>query len=206
MIAVKKILKDGVRQQTSSFIGLRSHFLFEEAFATVARGNEKGGVENLVGFVRRNFMVPIPEFESFDALNDYLDVCCKKHQSTVVRGTQHTIEQRLSQESFLPLPFTPYEACRVQSGKITSQGLVRFQNNDYSVPTTLGQQKVWIKGFVDRVVIAFEDKVIAQHRRSYGQEEVVFKSRVASPRFLLGSPLRTVRTTFKTENSKTASR
>ncbi|MGK3946682.1 IS21 family transposase, partial [Streptomyces caeruleatus] len=60
--------------------------------------------------------------------------------------------------------------CRVQSGKITSQGLVRFQNNDYSVPTTLGQQKVWIKGFVDRVVIAFEDKIIAQHRRSYGQE------------------------------------
>ena len=174
VIAVKKILKDGVRQQTSSFIGLRSHFLFEEAFATVARGNEKGGVENLVGFVRRNFMVPIPEFESFDALNDYLDACCKKRQSTVVRGTQHTIVQRLSQESFLPLPLTPYEACRVQSGKITSQGLVRFQNNDYSVPTILGQQKVWIKGFVDRIVIAFEDKVIAQHRRSYGQEEIVF--------------------------------
>ena len=43
-----------------------------------------------------------------------------------------------------------------------------------SVPTILGQQKVWIKGFVDRVVIAFEDKVIAQHRRSYGQEEIVF--------------------------------
>jgi hypothetical protein len=174
VIAVKKILKDGVRQQTSSFIGLRSHFLFEEAFAAVARGNEKGGVENLVGFVRRNFMVPIPEFESFDALNDYLDACCKKRQSTVVRGTKYTIEQRLSQESFLPLPLTPYEACRVQSGKITSQGLVRFQNNDYSVPTILGQQKVWIKGFVDRVVIAFEDKVIAQHRRSYGQEEIVF--------------------------------
>ena len=68
----------------------------------------------------------------------------------------------------------PYEACRVQSGKITSQGLVRFQNNDYSVPTTLGQQKVWIKGFVNRVVIAHQDKVIAEHPRSYGQEEIIF--------------------------------
>lgn len=173
-IAVKKILKDGLREQTSSFIGLRSHFLFEEAFAAVARGNEKGGVENLVGFVRRNFMVPIPEFESFDTLNDYLEGCCKKRQSTVVRGNPQTIECRLAQESFLPLPLTPYEACRVQSGKVTSQGLVRFQNNDYSVPTTIGQQKVWIKGFVDRVVIACDDKVIAQHPRSYGQEEIIF--------------------------------
>lgn len=173
-IAVKKILKDGRREQTTGFIGLRCHFLFEEAFATVARGNEKGGVENLVGFVRRNFMVPLPDFESFEALNEHLEACCKKRQLTVVRGNKDTIGQRLLTESFLPLPTVPYEACRVQSGKITSQGLVRFQNNDYSVPTTLGQQKVWIKGFVNRVVIAYEDKVIAEHCRSYGEEEIIF--------------------------------
>jgi transposase len=173
-IAVKKILKDGLREQTTGFIGLRSHFLFEEAFAAVARGNEKGGVENLVGFVRRNFMVPLPNFESFEALNEHLEACCKKRQLTTVRGAQQTIGQRFKEESFLPLPAAPYEACRVQSGKITSQGLVRFSNNDYSVPTTVGQQQVWIKGFVDRVVIAHDNKVIAQHPRSYGQEEVIF--------------------------------
>lgn len=173
-IAVKKILKDGKREQTRGFVELRSHFLFEEAFAAVARGNEKGGVENLVGFVRRNFMVPLPDFENFEFLNAHLETCCKKRQLTVVRGSQESIGQRLTQESFLPLPDAPYEACRVQSGKITSQGLVRFENNDYSVPTTIGQQKVWIKGFVDRVVIAYEDKVVAEHSRSYGQEEVIF--------------------------------
>jgi len=173
-IAVKKILKDGRREQTTGFIGLRCHFLFEEAFATVARGNEKGGVENLVGFVRRNFMVPVPDFDSFDSLNEHLETCCKKRQLTVVRGNQETIGQRLIKESFLPLPTVPYEACRVQSGKITSEGLIRFQNNDYSVPTTLGKQKVWIKGFVNRVVIAYEDKIIAEHVRSYGQEEIIF--------------------------------
>ncbi len=173
-IAVKKILKEGLREQTTGFIALRSHFLFEEAFANVARGNEKGGVENLVGFTRRNFMVPLPDFESFEALNEHLEACCKKRQLTIVRGNPQTIGQRLAQESLLPLPAAPYEACRVQPGKITSQGLVRFQNNDYSVPTPIGQQKVWIKGFVDRVVISFEDKVIAQHSRSYGQEEVIF--------------------------------
>lgn len=173
-IAIKKILKDGRREQTRGFIGLRSHFLFEAVFATVGRGNEKGGVENLVGFVRRNFMVPLPDCESFEALNDHLARGCKKRQSTMTRGHKETIGERLTKESFLPLLSTPYEGCRVQSGRITSQGLVRFQNNDYSVPTTIGQQKVWIKGFVDRVVISYEDKVIAEHTRSYNQEDVIF--------------------------------
>lgn len=173
-IAVKKVLKGDLREETLGFTALRSHFLFEEAFAAVSRGNEKGGVENLVGFVRRNFMVPIPDFESFEALNEYLEACCQKRQLTTVRGHDQTIAMRLSREVFLPLPAVPYEACRIQSGKITSQGLVRFQNNDYSVPTTLGQQKVWIKGFVDRVVITVQDQTVADHPRSYGREEVIF--------------------------------
>ena len=48
-IAVQKILGNGQRQQTVGFLALQSHYLFEQAFANVARGNEKGGVENLVG-------------------------------------------------------------------------------------------------------------------------------------------------------------
>jgi transposase len=68
-IAVQKILGNGQRQQTVGFLALQSHYLFEQAFANVARGNEKGGVENLVGYSRRNFMVPLPAFENFEGLN-----------------------------------------------------------------------------------------------------------------------------------------
>lgn len=172
-IAVKKILKDGMRMQTEGFIALKSHYLFTEGFATVARGNEKGGVENLVGFARRNFMVPLPEFESFEALNAHLLACCIKRHTEIKRGHTITVGERFKQESFLRLP-VPYECCRVQPGKINSQGLVRFQNNDYSVPTRIGQQQVLVKGYVDKVQIIFEHKCIAEHLRSYGQEEVVF--------------------------------
>jgi len=62
----------------------------------------------------------------------------------------------------------------VQPGKITSQSLVRFQNNDYSVPTKFGCQKVWVKGYWNKVVIILKDKIIAEHQRSYGIEEVIF--------------------------------
>jgi hypothetical protein len=173
-IAVKKILKDGQRMQTEGFIALKSHYLFTEGFAAVARGNEKGGVENLVGYARRNFMVPCPEFDSFDELNAHLAQSCLKRHTEIKRGHTITVGERFKQESFLRLPAVPYECCRIQPGKVSSQGLVRFQNNDYSVPTRIGQQQVLVKGYVDTVHIIFEHICIAEHRRSYGQEEVVF--------------------------------
>lgn len=173
-IAVSKILKDKTRMETKGFIALKSHYLFESAFANVARGNEKGGVENLVGYVRRNFMVPIPAFESFEVFNAYLATCCLKRQAEIKRGHTLTISERLAQESFLPLPALPYESYRMQVGKINSQGLVRFQNNDYSVPTILGQQTVLVKGYVDRVHVIHDHKIVAEHKRSYESESIVF--------------------------------
>lgn len=173
-IAVKKILKEGQREQTVGFLALQSHYLFTQAFANVGRGNEKGGVENLVGYARRNFMVPVPHFESFEALNAHLEASCRKRQLDIVRGHTETIETRLGLESFLPLPLIPYEACRLQPCKINSQSLVRFQNNDYSVPTKISQQKVLVKGYVERVVIILEGKTIAEHKRGYGREEVFY--------------------------------
>jgi transposase len=172
-IIVKKILGNGKREQTDAFIALKSHYLFTQGFANVASGNFKGGVENLVGYARRNLMVPMPEVATIEELNEHLLKGCIKRNEKIVRGHSQTVGQRLAGEKFLPLPAAPYESCRVQSGKINSQGLVRFCDNDYSVPTSVGQQKVWVKGYVDRVVIAFENNVIAQHQRCYDKEQLV---------------------------------
>ncbi len=46
--------------------------LFEDRFGRPGKGNDKGKVEGLVGFIRRNFLVPVPRAESFAALNDAL--------------------------------------------------------------------------------------------------------------------------------------
>lgn len=173
-IAVSKILANHERKQTQSFIALKSHYLFTAAFAGVAKGNEKGGVENLVGYARRNFMVPLPEFPSFEALNEYLAKCCRKEQAKIKRGHDKTVAQRLAMEAFLPLPEMAYECCRIQPGQINSCSLVRFGDNDYSVPTPIGQQKVLVKGFVERVVISYQNQIIAEHSRHYGREEVIF--------------------------------
>jgi len=71
-LAVARILGDGKRQRTRSFTELQSHYLFEERFARPRKGNDKGKVEGLVGYARRNFFVPIPRVNSFDELNRLL--------------------------------------------------------------------------------------------------------------------------------------
>ena len=68
-LAVARILGDGTRQRTQVFSELQSHYLFDDRFGRPGKGNDKGKVEGLVGYARRNFFVPIPRFDSWDALN-----------------------------------------------------------------------------------------------------------------------------------------
>ena len=51
---------------------------------------------------------------------------------------------------------------------------MRYRTNDYSVPVAYGHRDVLIKGYVDRVVISCGTEVIAQHPRSYVQDDFVF--------------------------------
>ena len=174
-IAVSRILGDGRREKARGFCELQSYYLFEEKFARVGKGNDKGKVEGLVGYVRRNFMVPLPSFETFEALNEYLEGCCRKREKDLLRGHRETIGERLKrdQESFLPLPSVPYEACEHQGGRVSSQGLVRYCGNDYSVPSSYGHLDVLVRGYVGRVIISCGTKVIATHDRCYGKNELV---------------------------------
>ena len=67
-LAVARILGDGRRERSRMFAGLQSHYLFDDRFGRPGKGNDKGKVEGLVGYVRRNFMVPIPVAASIEEL------------------------------------------------------------------------------------------------------------------------------------------
>ena len=72
-LAVARILGDSRRQRTRVFTELQSHYLFSDRFGRPGKGNDKGKVEGMVGYTRRNFLVPVPSFDSFDALNAHLE-------------------------------------------------------------------------------------------------------------------------------------
>jgi len=101
-IVVAGILGDGKRQRTRAFSELQSHYLFEDRFGRPGKGNDKGKVEGLVGYARRNFLVPIPVFESFEALNDHLVACCRRRMGDCLRGHDGTIGERLARSCRLP--------------------------------------------------------------------------------------------------------
>jgi len=157
-LAVARILKDSTRERTRIFSELQSHYLFKDVFGRPGRGNDKGHVEGLVGFARRNFMVPIPEYESYEAFNKHLEEQCRKRQEHRLRGQSCTIGELLQEdkEAFLPLPGCFYDACDKQSGRVNSFARVRYKSNDYSVPTTYGHQAVMIRGYVHEVVISYK--------------------------------------------------
>src|ERR1019366_6224789 len=175
-LAVARILGDGTRQKTRAFSELQSHYLFSEKFGRPAKGNDKGNVEGLVGYVRRNFLVPVPRFNSWEALNTYLAEQCRQHREQRVRGEQETIGELFVRDraAFLPLPVGAYEACEKRVARVSSMSLVRYRTNDYSVPTEYGHRDVLVKGYVHEVVIVCGSQVIARHRRSYQREDMVF--------------------------------
>jgi hypothetical protein len=175
-IAVAKILGDGKRTRTRVFTELQSHYLFKDRFGRPAKGNDKGKVEGLVGYARRNFMVPVPVFESFAALNVHLSECCTKRLGEVLRGHTETIGERLARDLAAfqqPLP-APYDACEKVGTRVSSLSLVRYRSNDYSVPTSYGHRDVFVRGYVHEVVIACGTEIIARHPRSYEREDFVF--------------------------------
>lgn len=175
-IAVAKILGGEERQRTRAFSELQSYYLFADKFGRPAKGNDKGKVEGLVGYARRNFMVPIPRMSSWEELNAHLEGECRKRRERRLRGHSETIGERFERDraAMLSLPATPYEACEKISARVSSLSLVRYRGNDYSVPTEYGHRQVWVKGYVHEVLIACESEVIARHQRSYEREVVVF--------------------------------
>ena len=175
-IAVKEITGDGERRPTEEFSRLQSHYLFGTKFGRPAKGNDKGNVEGLVGYARRNFMVPVPRAASWAELNAQLAEDCRQRRARRLWGHAETIGERFERdrESLLPLPAVPYEACAKRAARASSQALVRFATNDYSVPTQYGHRRVLLKAFVWEVVIACGSEVIARHPRSYAREQMIF--------------------------------
>jgi transposase len=175
-LAVARILDDGARQRTRVFSELQSHYLFADRFGRPGKGNDKGKVEGLVGFVRRNCLVPLPHAADFATLNERLLADCRRRLGDRLRGHDATIGARLARDQacFHDLPVSPYDACEKRAGRASSLSLVRYSGTDSSVPTAYGHREVLVRGYVDSMVISCGADIIARHVRSYEREDFVF--------------------------------
>ena len=175
-VAVSKIVGPHTRRLTRGFQQLASHYLFDSHFCRVRRANEKGVVEGTVKFARLNFFVPVPEVRDFDDLNAWLVACCREDLGRRLRGKGMTKGELLTEDraAMRALPAAAFEACRKQSTVASSEALVRFDDNDYSVPVAYAHHPVVVRGYVDRVEIGCGRETIAVHPRSWGRARQVF--------------------------------
>jgi transposase len=176
-IAVAKILGGRGREVTAAFLRLRSHHLFESHFCRVRRPNEKGHVETLVGYARRNFLVPVPVVHGgLEPLNADLEARCHADLRRTLWGKPTPKADRLGDEraALLALPSEAFVAARVEQRHVDSLSLVRFDTNDYSVPTAYAHHRITVVGTVDTVRVLVGDRVVASHRRRWDREQVTY--------------------------------
>ena len=173
---VARILPDGTRKRATLFSGFLSHYLIRDRYGRPGKGNDKGAVEGLVGWARRSFMVPLPRFATWEDFNLWLEAQCRKRQGMILRGHAETIGARLARdlEAMADLPAAPFDACDQATGRVSSQALVRYKTNDYSVPVAYGHRDVWIRGYVGEVVIGCGGDIVARHPRCYDREDMIF--------------------------------
>jgi len=167
--AVKTVLKGRRRVETDRFIALRSHYLFEASFTRAGRegAHEKGGVEGGVGWWRRRYLVPVPEFGSLAELNEYLAVCTIKDLSRTIRGRSLTVGQALCEEIDLlrVLPAERFDSDEHARPLVDAKALVTVRQNQYSVPVALAGLRVAARIGAREIVLCHDGREVARHPR-----------------------------------------
>lgn len=175
--AVKTLLKGHHRNLQEKFNQFCSHYLYQPQFCTPAKGNEKGRVENLIGYVKRNFFTPVPHFNSIEELNSRLlsfargRARTKRHPELSDKSCYEVFQEE--KNSLIQLPYYNFECCRVQHSIVSSLSTVAFDDNRYSVPMEYKDLSVLIKGSADEVIISHGGEQISRHPRSYEKSQQI---------------------------------
>lgn len=171
--AVFKILEGRNRQEQEVFKTFRSYYLFESNYCTPGQGHEKGGVENDVGYVQRNFMAPVLKVKDYAELNRILRQACLDDVHRHIRGHENSVAElwREEQAALLPLPNQEYAACVSYPVKPNGYSQVELDTNRYSVPVTSRDSQLVLQAYPFQVRILSEQKVIAEHPRCFGREQ-----------------------------------
>jgi transposase len=167
--AVQKVLKGKGRIEQEGFVKFRAYYNFEAHFCTPGEGHEKGGVEGMVGYVRRNYMVPIPQAKSIEELNEKILKECIRYGEHRISGREKKVCELFEEEKshLISMPDNPYSNIQTYDGEVDKYSTVIIDKNRYSVPTQYVGYKIKTLLFVNRVEIFWGNKRVAVHERMF---------------------------------------
>jgi len=172
-VAVTKVLKGRKRLENDKFVGFKGYYGFDSFYCMVRTPEEKGGVENAVGYIRRNFFVPYLKGDTLDDINRQLVAMCNEEDGRIPQGSKESIGSafQIEKRALHQLPGVPYDCCQVKYVKIAGKtSTFKFDKNYYSVPTKYIYRTLTLKAYPDSLVICDENEVVATHRRLYDCE------------------------------------
>jgi len=172
--AVKRVLRGRNRDVASDYAALCGNLALRMQFAAPAKGNEKGGVEGLHGWVEDTFFRPMLDYDSLDAINAGLsDLCTQQLQR---KASGELVAERLQREraALRPLPAVLPATCLRESVRSHKFGEAMYKTNRYSVPTKYAHRDALIEIFHDRIRVIVENTVVvAEHPRCFGRNEAI---------------------------------
>ena len=155
-----------------TLLALAAHYRFEPRPVAVARGNEKGRVERAIRYVREGFFAA-RTWRDLDDLNAQADAWCAGQAADRPCPEERTltVRQAFAQEQprLLALPDNPFPTDERLEAKVGKTPYVRFDLNDYSLPSTHVQRLVTVVVSPQQVRVLDGAAVIACHPRSYDQ-------------------------------------
>lgn len=162
---------------TDKYSAMAAHYAFRPVFCNVASGHEKGLVEGLVGFVRRNTLVPVPQVDSLDELNQLFDDKARAYLEHVIDGKKESVGVRgeTARAGLIVLPPYRFDTTKTSVVKADDFSLVRFDSNRYSVPVRYAGREVTVKGSGNSVRIIFKGEDIAVWERDYSRGAVHYR-------------------------------
>ena len=157
------------------YLDLAAHYGFQPVACNVRKGNEKGRVENGVGYVKKNFLNGL-DIPSFAAVNP----AAIQWRDTVANVRLHGETHRKPIDLFAeektrlrPLPVMPYDGAVVRPISANACCHVIFEANRYSVPHLYASQKLTLKVYPDQLLLFHHETLIATHPRSYDRGQKV---------------------------------
>lgn len=139
----------------------------------VGKGNEKGRVENAVGYVKKNFLNGL-DIPAFNTVNPAVRLWLQNVANVRIHGaTRERPIDRLQKEKhqLRPLPAVPFDVGTVHNVRASSRFRVILDTNRYSVPAQYAGQPLILKAYPDQLFVFHQDKLITQHARSYDRHQ-----------------------------------
>ncbi len=156
---------------------LAAHYAFQCDFCNIAAGHEKGLVEGLVGWVRRNVLVPIPRVDSLEELNAEIRRRCLKYREHKISGREQTVGEmaQVARLSMTALPKYKFDPSKSITATVNDYSTVRFDYNHYSVPVKYAGKEISVKGYGNKVVMLSRNTEIASYTRCYERGKTEYR-------------------------------